>query len=164
MVSVEMLERSSIFTGLDRHALQSIAKACSTHNYRASEKCLNEGEPANNFFILMSGKMSIERRLPQSWLHAEGITDAWIDTVNEGEVFGWSAVVEPSVRTASVHCKTACEVIVVNGKELLDILDKHPESGYVFMKRLASVITSRLSTTAERLMELTAEVETYKVM
>jgi len=55
-------------------------------------------------------------------------------------------------------------VVVVRGRELMAILDSNGEAGYHFMRKLASIITSRLAETAERLMHQTAEMETYRVM
>ena len=163
MVNVETLQRFSIFSGMDPDVLESIARISMVQTYRAMEQCMVEGEEAENLFILMKGRMIVKRHLSQSWLHAEGITDAVVDTVREGEVFGWSAVVQPTIRTASVWCAEDCEVIAMSGKEFVAIMDKHPEVGYVFMKRLAAVIASRLARTVERLSTMTAEVETFKV-
>lgn len=123
-----------------------------------------EGDQAEHFYLLTNGKVSLERKLTQSWLRMEGITDIVIHTVNEGEVFGWSSLGEPSVFTATARCVESSDVVMIRGRDLMDILDLNSAEGYNFMGRLASIIASRLTETAENLMYQTVEVETYRVM
>ncbi len=162
MVDVEILERFPIFSGLDQRFIQSVAQACSARTYDSQERIFTEGDKAEKLYMLQSGRVSIERKLSQSWLQAEGVSDVIISTEKEGSSFAWSALVEPGILTASARCREKSEVIEINGKDLMDILDKNPDVGYLFMKRLASIIALRLSETAEKLFQQTAEVETYK--
>ena len=164
MVEVSQLEGLPIFAGMDRGALQDIAKIASMQTYRATEHIFTEGQPAKNFYILLSGRVSLERDLPHSWLNAEGISKAVIDNLGDHAVFGWSAVLEPGVLTASAHCQNDTEVIEINGKELMRILDaaKNRDAGYVFLKRLAEAVAIRFSKMAERLTREIKELETYR--
>ena len=165
MVSIDILNRFPIFSGLNPKVLQKIAQVCSVHTYNTKEYIFKEGERAQCFYMLLNGKVSIERELSQTWLHAEGITHAVIHTERVGEVFGWSSLVEPGIFTASALCNEPSEVIEIEGKTLLDILDKSSnDTGYVFMQKLASIIALRLIETAERLTKQTAEVEHLRVM
>lgn len=164
MVLVGVLEQFPVFAGLNQSMLQDVAGIASMRTYEPMERCFGEGEKGRKLYLLVRGRVSIERRLPQSWLHAEGVEHAVIHVVREQELFGWSAVVEPGILTASAHCAERSEVIEVEGKQLLAILDQHSPEGYKFMKRLAAVIASRLSETSERLLSEVAELETYKAM
>ncbi|MFO8101580.1 MAG: cyclic nucleotide-binding domain-containing protein [Dehalococcoidia bacterium] len=164
MIDVEVLERFPIFSGLAQQLLEDIARLCSARSYDSQAIIFTEGDKAEKFYLLQSGKVSIERKLSQSWLRAEGISDVVISNEQAGAAFAWSALVEPGILTASARCRERCEVIEIDGKGLLDILDKSPAVSYLFMKRLASIIALRLAETAERLFQQTAEVETYKSM
>lgn len=166
MVTVEVLERFPVFSGLDRQFLERVAEASSQRTCRAQHMCFAEGEKAGKFCLLREGKVSIERRLGQSWLRAEGVDTAVVDTLSAGDVFGWSALVEPGVLTASARCLDDCEIVEIPGGDLMRILDgaKGSESAYLFMKRLVAIIASRLNQTADRLMQQTVEIETFKAM
>ncbi|NQT73328.1 MAG: cyclic nucleotide-binding domain-containing protein [Chloroflexi bacterium] len=164
MVSTDVIERFPVFSGVDQRVLQIVSQACTTQTYGTGQQVFTEGDRAEHFYLFMSGRVSLERKLPQSWLRIEGITDVVIHTVKEGEVFGWSSLVKPGILTASARCVESSEVVVVRGRDLIDILNSNGEAGYNFMRRLASIITLRLTETAERLMHQTAEVETYRVM
>ncbi len=164
MIDVEILKHFPIFSGLDQRFLQSVAQACSAHTYKSQEKIFTEGDKADKLYMLRSGKVSIERKLSKSWLTAEGISDIVISTEQPGAAFAWSALVEPGILTASARCREKSEVIEIYGKDLLDILDKNPATGYLFMKRVASIIALRLMETTERLFQQASEMETYKSM
>ena len=164
MVSVDVLKRFPIFSGLDEQVIQNVAHACSVHTYKASEPVFSEGHRAKYFYMLSSGRISIERRVSQSWLRVEGVTDLVVHIVREGEVFGWSSLVEPGILTASARCIETSDVIAIERDELLQIMGASTDAGYLFMRRLASIITSRLTETVEQLMNQTVENETYRVM
>ncbi len=160
MVSVDILKQFPLFAGVDGRVLRQIAQACSTRTYQANELCFSEGEKAENFYLLLRGKISLERQLPLAWLHRV----ATIHTLGEKEVFGWSALVETSVLTASARCLESSEVIYIKGKELLDILERNSRASYLVMKRLAAIVASRLTDTSKQLLREMAEFESYRTM
>ena len=72
---------------------------------------------------------------------------ATVYTVGKGEIFGWSALVPPHRLTASARCQGKADVIMINGKELMEFLEKDRRIGYVVMKNLSALISSRLAST-----------------
>jgi CRP-like cAMP-binding protein len=68
-------------------------------------------------------------------------------TVGKGEIFGWSALVPPHRLTASARCEGKADVMMINGKELTEFLEKDKHIGYVVMKNLSALISSRLAST-----------------
>jgi len=160
MVQVDVLKQVPFFSGVDRSVLQQLIQVGSLRSYRANELCFIEGEDAENFYILLSGRVCLERRLPLHWVH-EVVP---IHIVSETEVFGWSALAGPGHFTASARCKTDCEVIALKGRALLRILDENTSAGHLVMKRLAAIVASRLSETSERLLREMADFECWRVM
>ncbi len=64
---------------------------------------------------------------------------------NPGEMFGWSALVEPNEYTATAQCVKESKVIKVDGELLARVFERHSsEEGLMVMKRLAGVVASRL--------------------
>ncbi|MFO8010808.1 MAG: cyclic nucleotide-binding domain-containing protein [Dehalococcoidia bacterium] len=103
----------------------------------------------------------MERRLPVSWLdQKEGI----VRYLNGNEIFGWSALMDSKTYTVTARCLENTEVIEIDGRKLLEILDSDHESGYMFMRDLASIIDRRLTSTSEYLMKHIAEIETERAM
>jgi CRP/FNR family transcriptional regulator, cyclic AMP receptor protein len=161
MISANDLEQFPIFSGLDKVLLTEIAKLCAKRSYRAGETCVVEGSPAICLHLLVKGKIILERKLPEKWLHhSVGV----VYTLHKGQMFGWSALVEPGVHTATARCAEDCEVVLINGKELMAVLDRGGEASYHFMKRLATVIALRLVDTSNFMMREMADFAAYRSM
>lgn len=60
-----------------------------------------------------------------------------------GEVFGWSAPVEPNRDTAEAVSTKESMVIKISGVHLMEILQKFPSTALTIMKRLAKEISTR---------------------
>ena len=60
------------------------------------------------------------------------------------EIFGWSALVEPYVYTATARCITNVKVIRIARDAIEDIVKRHPAEGLIIYKHLAGLIGQRL--------------------
>ena len=69
----------------------------------------------------------------------------------KGRVFGWSSLVETRQYTSSAVCMEDSKVLTIKGKDLLALLEKMPAAGFVVMRRLAGIASSRLRSTREQL-------------
>ena len=145
MASIEDLKLSSFFKGLNDEYLTKIGALCQEETYRADDVIIKEGEEAKRLYILLEGAMVIQIHLKE---HQDVIVSA---VEEEGELFGWSALVEPRCYTASVKCLETSRVLSVPGEELETLFKNDPVMGFTFMKKLASLIDRRLCTTRNRL-------------
>ncbi len=157
MVSVEVLKPFALFEGLGDRILKQVAEVSTSGSYPAGAEIFHEGDKAETFYLLLKGKIAVERQLPLAWPNPV----VTIHTVAESQLFGWSAIVKPGLRTASARCLEASEMVTIQGKDLVDILDKHPAEGYQVMKRLADMISTRLANTNEKLLREMATVESF---
>ena len=158
------MEQFPIFKGLDRTLLPAIAKLCSKRTYPAGEICVAEGATAEFLFFLEKGEIKLERKLPAKWLQFAGEGQRVVYTLKPKQLFGWSSLVDPGVHTATARCSQESVVVVISGKELLQVLDNHPEESYIFMKRLATIIALRLIDTSNALMSEMADFTAYRSM
>ena len=71
--------------------------------------------------------------------------------IEPDEIFGWSAVTEPFTFTAAAWTLEPSELLVLNGKVLLDLFKKNNHIGYKIMMKIASVISSRLKHLSQKL-------------
>jgi CRP-like cAMP-binding protein len=62
-----------------------------------------------------------------------------------GDVFGWSCMVEAGHYTASGVCATDLKAVKIEREQLDRIFNQYPEAGLKVLKRLAGVISQRLS-------------------
>jgi CRP-like cAMP-binding protein len=164
MLPVSDLEQFPIFSGLDRSLLTEIAKSCSRRTYRIGEVIAGEGSKAENLFLLVKGSIDIERKFPDNWVPPASTGHNVVYSLKEKEMFGWSSIVAPGVHTGTARCSQDSEVIVISGKQMLDILDNDGQAAYQFMKRLTMIIALRLVATSNSLMQEMANFAAYRSM
>ena len=143
MVSVEILKSFSLFSGLGQTELAEIAKLCRERAYERDSLIFTIGGSATDVYLLETGKVDIQIEFK---IHDYEMV-ATVYTVGRGEIFGWSALVPPHRLTASARCEGKADVIMINGKELMEFLQKDKRVGYVVMRNLSAVISSRLAST-----------------
>ncbi len=85
-----------------------------------------------------------------------GVVEVTVHTAEEGDVFGWSAVVEPHTYTASARCIEKTEDICIKGSDLTSLFEQNPRMGYIVMRNLSSAVSSRLTDTRQKLTTLMA--------
>jgi len=123
--------------------LAGIAKLCRERTYESGSVIFTIGGSATDVYLLETGKVDIQ--IEFKIYDYEIITTVY--TVGKGEIFGWSALVPPHRLTASARCEGKAYVIMINGKELTEFLEKDRRIGYVVMKNLSALISSRLAST-----------------
>jgi CRP-like cAMP-binding protein len=143
MVSTEILKSFSLFSGLSQTELAGIAKLCRQRAYESGSVIFTIGGTATDVYLLETGKVDIQIEFK---IHDYEVMTT-VYTVGKGEIFGWSALVPPHRLTASARCEGKADVIMINGKELLEFLEKDKRIGYVVMKNLSALISSRLAST-----------------
>ena len=143
MVTVQDLKAFNLFAGLDEAELAEIARLCARRTYESGAEIFSPGTPAGDVFILERGndvvqiEIAICEHMPKTIIH----------TLQKGEVFGWAALVPPHQRTGSARCVEKASVICLDGKALMDLLDKNDHMGYVVMKNLSGILSMRLTYT-----------------
>jgi CRP-like cAMP-binding protein len=143
MVSTEILKGFSLFGGLSETELAGIAKLCRERTHENGSVIFTIGGSATDVYLLKAGKVEIQIEFK---IYEQEIR-ATVYTVGKGEIFGWSALVPPHRLTASARCQGKADVIMINGKELMEFLEKDRRIGYVVMRNLSALISSRLAST-----------------
>ncbi len=143
-----------IFDGLSDDSLQQIARYCSQEIYDAGECCAVEGETIDRILILNGGKVTINMKVLVA-RHTHTVT---IATLTKGNVCAWSALVPPHVLTASIKCTEITPMTSIRAADLQRILEERPMVGYIVMKNLARVMSSRLRESHTQLVRLIAEL------
>ncbi|MDM7998750.1 MAG: cyclic nucleotide-binding domain-containing protein [Dehalococcoidia bacterium] len=143
MVTVHDLRHFNLFAGLDDSELAQIARLCTRRTYEGGAEIFSPGSQAGDIFMLEGGNDAVQIEINI----CEHAPRTVIHTLQKGEVFGWAALVPPHQRTATARCIERASVICLNGRELMDLLDKNYHMGYVVMKNLSGILSTRLTYT-----------------
>ncbi len=149
MAIVDTLKGSDLFKDLAQEYLEKLAHLCIGRNYKEGETIFQEGNKATELYVLTEGRVALEMTIHPVRGRSEIPTA--VEVVNKGEAFGWSAVVEPYQFTLSAKCLTNCTVLAIKGDMLLKLMAEDTELGYELMKRIAALISLRLTYTRLRL-------------
>jgi CRP/FNR family cyclic AMP-dependent transcriptional regulator len=150
-VPIETLERTlgehPFFTGLDPAHLATVVGCASNVKFEAGEFIFHDGDPANHFYVLRQGKVSVE-------IFAPGRGPIMIDTLEEGNVLGFSWLFPPYRSHFDNRAVTFVRALALDGKCLREKSERDPGLGFALMKRFAEVMMQRLEATQVQLLDL----------
>jgi len=143
----DLLEGHPFFAGLSPSALELIAGCASNVHFAEGDRIFNQGEPASLFYVLRHGRVALEVYSP-----AKG--PLVIDTMDEGEVLGWSWLVPPYQYFADARAVTPVSATALDGACLRGKCEADPDLGYQLLKRVTTVMYDRLRSTRIRMLDL----------
>ena len=144
MIAIEELRKIDVFKELTDAELDNIVEIAKKENYEAGQRIFEEKSQANLLYIVLKGEVEIKMSADK------GLELLRIDTVGPGEFFGWSALTEPFTLTAAAWTMEKTELLVFKGEVLRDLFKKNNHIGYKVMKKVASVISSRLRSLSQK--------------
>jgi len=140
VISHEILKEFALFEGVNDEVLKDIAELCHEHSYREGTPCFLQGRNATELYLCRSGRVDVTVQVREPW----GM-EVTVHTARAGELFGWTAMLEPYIYTASAKCQERTKVICINRSDLANFFRERPEVGYLVMTNLGAVISSRLA-------------------
>ena len=148
MITTDTISQFSLFRGLSDSLLKEIAAIGKETFVKKGEFVFREGEKADQLHFLISGSIALRVKLTSK---PEHVTVSFVGKPYES--FGWSGVVPPYHYTSSAICEEDSQILVVPSEKLMQILEKHPEAGFIVMKRIAEIIADRLRNSRQALLK-----------
>jgi len=147
MVAAEELWKLDVFKGLTENEVKALSDISEKVDLKAGQFVFREGEEARDLFILLAGRVSMLLEVGRG-------REAVVHSVDAGEAFGWSALVQPYRFTATAKALEESRVVAVDGQALKKLMDKDCYLGFVIMEKLAELISSRLRDTRLQMINL----------
>ncbi|MBB3058807.1 Crp/Fnr family transcriptional regulator [Mucilaginibacter gotjawali] len=141
------IAKHPFFDDLPEEDIRSIAGQANIVNFKEGDVLFKEGDDADKFYLIIKGKVALETYTP-----GRGVIN--IQTVEDGEMLGWSWLVAPYKYRFAAKVITKTEMIVINGTQLRADCEKKPVLGYEMMKRMVRAIALRLEQTRLMLMDI----------
>lgn len=144
-VTLDDLKGISFFKGYTDKQLETILKMSTIKEFKVKEIMFEQYDELSEVFVLMQGTLSLGISLAQEKrIH--------LGTIEEGQLFSWSAIFPPFISTAWVMAITPAKVISINSKKLNSEIEKDCDFGFRTMSKIAQTISHRLSDTRFQLM------------
>ena len=141
------LRKVAFLDGLDESQLTRLAAMARSAKYPAQATIFEEYDDADDVFLIVHGKVALANCTPTTGCRL-------MMTVSDGELMGWSPLVESNRFSATAHTLTATTVLAFDGKELLDYCGENPAFGFEFLRRTVKVLEERLMATRLQMLEL----------
>jgi len=142
----QYLPEHPFFSGLDTATTDLLAGCAVNIHVRADEFLFREGTPANHFYLVRHGRVAIEVRTPGPAM--------MLDTVEDGDVVGWSWVVPPYLWTFDGRAVTDVSAVAFDAACLRVKCLANPLLGYDLMMRFVRLMNQRLQSARIRLIDL----------
>jgi CRP-like cAMP-binding protein len=166
MVEANQLSGFSIVADMPLEILAEIARNATIKSFKSGAVLFEEGDMATELYGLLEGEVELsllfrDRVLKTEVRHEEYVhkrveiieQEMVFETVAPGEIFAWSALIAPHQLTSTARCTESTRLIALPADALEAILERAPQAGAVFMKRLAEVIAQRLRHRTDKLIE-----------
>jgi CRP-like cAMP-binding protein len=143
----ELVSESPVFEGMTNEQLQLIAGCAQNAGFAAGERLFREGEPADTFYLVRKGRVALST-------HAPARGPVLIETLDPGEIVGWSWIVPPYVWHFDARAVDDVRAVAFDGACLRSKCETDHALGYELMRRFGGVMLDRLQHTRLRLLDL----------
>jgi len=139
-VAEQPVWHGSFVTELSSRVQEKFFAPAELVQYKAGATIFREGDHSQYLFIIKTGQVVLEVNMPPQGRRA-------FLTVGPGEVFSWSALVEPRIENASARASVDSEVLRIEGAALMKLCEQDWPLGFEVYRTLTKVISSRLTAT-----------------
>lgn len=146
MVPPGLLRYYPLFSVFRPEQLDSIAQVAEEISFERGELIFNEGESAEDIFILLRGSVELYFTVEVEY-KPDLRKELFFDVIKPGEVFGISALIPPNELTATARASHPSRVIRINAGPLLALCESDEELAYQLMNRVAQAAIERLRST-----------------
>lgn len=143
----DSLLEMDFFKGIDKEMIEYISLCGSNKHFHQGQFLGKEGEAANNFYIIRSGRVALQ-------LHHHDKGTIMLKTIHQGEVLGVSWIVPPYRLNFDLLALEETSVIEFNGKCIRDKCDDDHTLGYLLLRKFTGMLSERLKNTRIQLLDV----------
>lgn len=129
----DAIDKSYITDGLTPEHIELIATLATERHFKDVDEVVREGDDSESIFIVVEGKLRVT--------NIDGKPITWL---NVNEVFGETALLESTPRSASVFSVGDTTLAEIEGKAFKDLLESHPDMGIVVLRNVGANLFRRL--------------------
>ena len=140
----KIFERHFLFGKLSASEIDALIRYSRVERYRAGREIFPKGSPGQSLMAVLRGSVKIS-----------SLSDSGKEIVftifNAGDIFGEIAMLDGEERSADATAMTDCELLVLNRRELLPVLENRADLLMVLLK----ILCRKLRLTTEQVEDVT---------
>jgi CRP-like cAMP-binding protein len=134
------------FAGMKEEFLELISSCAKNVRFEAGEYIFHQGQPADQFYLLRSGRAAIQLSAPERTLT--------VQTVGEDEIVGASWLVPPYRWGFDAKALELSRAIAMDAACLRGKCEGDHDLGYEMMKRFMPILIQRLHATRLQILDV----------
>ena len=142
-----ILTEHPLLKGLDSKYIDLLVGCASNVKFDPGAFVFRQGEEANQFFLIRQGKIALE-------IHSETHGPISIQTLEKGDILGWSWLAPPYYRHFDAQALELTRVIAFDGKCLRTKCQEDKNLGYELLMRMVPLMGKRLEATRLKLLDV----------
>lgn len=142
-----ILTNHPFLEGMKPEHLAILARHSREAEFRAGQVILRQNEYANEFYLILEGRVAVESYVAR----ADSIP---LQIVTAGDVLGWSWLFPPYAWHFQARALEPTKAIFIEGASLLVACEQVHNFGFQLMQRIAQVVIGRLEAAQRRLLEI----------
>ncbi len=146
--TVETLRRLPFGEGMEPRHIDKLADLATEVLFEGDEIIFREGEPHNQFYIVLSGRVCLEITTPHRVFR--------VQTVEDGEELGWSFMLAETGKHFQARALEEVRVLAFDGDRLRRACQEDSKFGYEVLSRVLRVVSNRLQSTRMRILDIYA--------
>jgi CRP-like cAMP-binding protein len=142
-----VLKKVTALAGLDSQAIEQLASITEIRDYRAGQQVYAEGEADAALFVIISGRIKIEKRV-------EAGHQQTLQQIREGDLLGAISFVLGGAHSVSAQALDDAELLMIRRTEFDKLAARSPAVAYRIMLRLAGQLATLLRDMDDKFVEM----------
>jgi CRP/FNR family transcriptional regulator, cyclic AMP receptor protein len=163
-----LLDATELFSALPDHARERLRTQMTMRSHERNEVLFNQGDPADEMFVVESGRVAIATKAPDG-------RESVVAVLEAGGLIGEMGLFDDAPRSADARALVESRVIVLKYDAVREVLEANPEVLWVVVRLLArrlratdealadAVFLDVPGRTAKRLLELAGDADAFKL-
>jgi CRP-like cAMP-binding protein len=144
-LTIDELKNIRFFDNYNDEQLKIFIVISSIKEFKVKDILFEQYDELSDVYVLIEGCLSLGISLANEKRIRLG-------TIEEGQLFSWSAVFSPYISTAWVMATCPTKVLAINAKKLNHEFENNCGFGFKTMSKIAQTLSHRLSDTRFQLM------------
>src|SRR3954468_9945632 len=116
----DLVRRSAVFRFLSDEHFEALEPILQAEHYDCGDVIVRQDEPADSFYILTRGRARALKIKPDG-------EEIPLGSLKPGDSFGEAALADGGLRSASVRCSTAVDILRIDRSDFLNLTKQVPD-------------------------------------
>jgi CRP/FNR family transcriptional regulator, cyclic AMP receptor protein len=134
------------FAGLPSEIIEYLSANAAARPLGRDKVLFHHGEKADHFYVVVSGRISVEVAALQG-------PPLQLQSLDAGAVLGWSWLIPPYAWTFQARADDDTHVLEFDGSAIRARCDADPRFGYELLKRFSALMSERLEFARGKMMD-----------